>query len=145
MGKILKVSALVLLISVLVLTSIPYVFAQKGKERVLYYNSPMEYYKQTGKRITKFKEAPMLQELVKQGKLPPVEKRLPEEPLVVVPTKEVGKYGGILRGSSLNPQTWNDVEDAMVDGLFRFSNDLKEILPNLAKGYVFSDKFRKCT
>ena len=32
---------------------------------------------------TRFKEAPMLAEQVKTGKLPPVEKRLPENPLVV--------------------------------------------------------------
>jgi hypothetical protein len=30
-----------------------------------------------------FKEAPMLSELVKAGKLPPVEERLPQEPLVL--------------------------------------------------------------
>ncbi len=35
-----------------------------------------------------FKEAPMLAEQVKAGKLPPVEKRLPEEPLVVKPVHE---------------------------------------------------------
>ncbi len=145
MRRFLKELCLVVLVLSVCLASIPLSYAQKTTGRVLQYNTPMEYFKATGKRITKFKEAPMLTELVKQGKLPPVEKRLPEEPLVVVPTKEIGKYGGTLRGSSLNPQTWNDIEDAMVDGLFRFSNDLKEILPNVAKGYLFSDKFKKCT
>src|SRR5262249_26995066 len=33
----------------------------------------------------KFAEAPPLAELVKQGKLPPVDQRLPEEPLVIQP------------------------------------------------------------
>ena len=43
----------------------------------------------------KFKEAPMLADLVKQGKLPPVEQRLPQNPYVV-PHKwlTAGKYGG---------------------------------------------------
>ena len=36
----------------------------------------------------KYKEAPALAELVKQGKLPPVEERLPEEPWVVEPLDE---------------------------------------------------------
>ena len=55
----------------------------------------------------RYKEAPMLSELVKQGKLPPVEERLPEKPFVVgpgilIPKKDlpdwrVGKYGGTLR------------------------------------------------
>ena len=44
-----------------------------------------------------FKEAPMLAELVKAGKLPPVEQRLPAEPLVVKPVHEIGKYGGTWR------------------------------------------------
>ena len=34
-----------------------------------------------------FKEAPQLAELVKQGKLPPVKDRLPQEPMVVKPVK----------------------------------------------------------
>src|SRR2546421_10299548 len=38
-----------------------------------------------------FKEAPELAELVKQGKLPPVEKRLPSEPLVLKPLKQTGR------------------------------------------------------
>src|SRR6266403_631017 len=42
-------------------------------------------------------EAPMLAELVKAGKLPPVKDRLPAEPLVVKPLKEIGKYGGTWR------------------------------------------------
>lgn len=54
----------------------------------------------------RYNEAPMLAELVKAGKLPPVEQRLPEEPLVYrdgeeIPAEdmklEIGKYGGTLR------------------------------------------------
>lgn len=54
----------------------------------------------------KYKESPMLTELVKAGKLPPVEERLPKKPFVVgpgvlIPEKdlkwEVGQYGGNLR------------------------------------------------
>jgi len=43
-----------------------------------------------------FKEAPMLAELVKAGKLPPVDKRLPEpsQLFVVRPLDQIGKYGG---------------------------------------------------
>ncbi|NLK08915.1 MAG: ABC transporter substrate-binding protein [Firmicutes bacterium] len=41
-----------------------------------------------------YNEAPMLAERVKQGELPPVDERLPENPLVITPLKEVGRYGG---------------------------------------------------
>ena len=42
------------------------------------------------------KEAPMLAEMVKAGKLPPLAQRLPEKPFLVQ-AKQVGKYGGTLR------------------------------------------------
>ena len=44
-----------------------------------------------------FTEAPMLAERVRKGELPPVSERLPENPLVVVPVEEIGRYGGTLR------------------------------------------------
>jgi len=52
----------------------------------------------------RYNEAPMLAELVKQGKLPPIEERLPEKPFIVgpgvliskadLPNWRVGTYGG---------------------------------------------------
>jgi len=45
----------------------------------------------------KFQEAPMLAELVKAGKLPPVNQRLPQNPRVIKPVEKVGKYGGTWR------------------------------------------------
>ena len=59
-----------------------------------------------GPAPTAFSEAPMLAELVKAGKLPPVNERLPEEPYVVqqgslvegnLLTTVSGTYGGVLR------------------------------------------------
>ena len=51
----------------------------------------------------KFAEAPMLAELVKAGKLPPVEQRVPAEPLVWQPLNEIGKYGGTWRRAFTGP------------------------------------------
>jgi peptide/nickel transport system substrate-binding protein len=39
-------------------------------------------------------EAPALHELVLEGKLPPLEERIPKEPYVIEPFSEIGKYGG---------------------------------------------------
>src|SRR5688572_13454301 len=50
-----------------------------------------------------FKEAPMLAEQVKAGKLPPVEQRIPQDPLVLKPTHEIGKYGGTWRRGFTGP------------------------------------------
>lgn len=44
-----------------------------------------------------YTEAPMLAEQVQAGELPPVEERLPENPLVLEPLEEIGTYGGTLR------------------------------------------------
>ena len=55
-----------------------------------------EFEQVTGNTITQFGEAPMLAEMVARGELPPVDERLPEEPLVIVRNK-IGKYGGTLR------------------------------------------------
>src|SRR5262245_33346119 len=44
-----------------------------------------------------FKEAPQLAELVKAGKLPPVKERIGEDPLVIKPVHEIGRYGGTIR------------------------------------------------
>src|SRR2546430_12623016 len=50
-----------------------------------------------------FKEAPQLAELVKAGKLPPVQERIGQDPLVVKPLREIGKYGGTWRRGFTGP------------------------------------------
>ena len=44
-----------------------------------------------------FGEAPILAKMVRAGRLPSVEQRLPDNPLVMVPVDEIGRYGGTLR------------------------------------------------
>ena len=51
--------------------------------------------------ITSFGEAPMLAARVAEGTLPPVEERLPDNPLVMEPWEEVGSYGGTLQDHQL--------------------------------------------
>ena len=59
-------------------------------------------------RPAKLSEAPMLAERVKAGKLPPVEQRVPDEPLVIKPVHEIGSYGGTWRRGFTGP---GDVEN----------------------------------
>ena len=87
----------------------------------------------------------MLAELVNAGTLPPVAERLPPEPLVVTPTNTVGTYGGTFFGASMAPETTSDLQLGMVTGLFRFSNDLSEVYPEVATGYEFNEDFTSCT
>ncbi|KKB12399.1 hypothetical protein VE25_07560 [Devosia geojensis] len=94
---------------------------------------------------TQFNEAPMLAERVAAGELPPVAERLPPNPVVVTPTNEIGTYGGRMFGAGRAPETANDLQIGQVAGLFRYSNDLNEIYPELAEGYQFNDDFTECT
>lgn len=41
---------------------------------------------------SRYSESPMLRERVERGELPPVEDRLPDEPLVVTSPEGVGRY-----------------------------------------------------
>src|SRR5258708_22818207 len=55
-----------------------------------------------------FREAPQLTEQVKAGKLPPVAERIGQDPLVIKPLHEIGKYGGTWRRGFTGPADfWN--------------------------------------
>lgn len=46
---------------------------------------------------TTYKEAPMVAEMVKAGKIPAIAQRLPANPRVIKPREDVGVYGGVWR------------------------------------------------
>ena len=81
-----------------------------------------------------YNEAPMLAKLVEQGKLPPVEQRLPDNPLVVTPHERIGKYGGTWRQGMRTIADWGLVnrQSTHHDGLVRWKLDMSGWKPNLA-------------
>jgi peptide/nickel transport system substrate-binding protein len=89
-----------------------------------------------------FKEAPILAQQVKEGKLPELLKRLPD-PLdvqVIKPVHEVGKYGGNLRRAFTGPadnQNGNRYNNS--DRLLAFDYTGEKIVPSLAKDWKVSD------
>lgn len=89
----------------------------------------------------KYKEAPVLAALVKAGKLPPVEKRLPDNPLVV-PADEMGQYGGVWRRGFLGPSDFNGVNRVIYDVLARFGPDGATIEMKLAESVTPSADFK---
>jgi peptide/nickel transport system substrate-binding protein len=91
-----------------------------------------------------YSEAPQLAELVKQGQLPPVEQRLPEEPLVIKPVHEVGKYGGTWRRGFTGPgDYWNGIRTITgPDSLLFWDYTGEKATPNVAKSYEFQDDGR---
>ena len=86
-----------------------------------------------------FKEAPMLADLVKAGKLPPVEQRVPAEPLVLQPTNEIGKYGGNWRMAFTGPADKQNMERHNHDHLVYFDAKVETVVPNVAKGWDIQD------
>jgi peptide/nickel transport system substrate-binding protein len=87
----------------------------------------------------KYKEAPELADQVKAGKLPPVDQRLPENPLVTKPVESVGKYGGTLHTASWWPEVGNVQLYFAVDAPIKWMADLSGYEPALAEKYEWSE------
>jgi len=98
-----------------------------------------EYEKATGNKIKKFNEAPMLRVKVAAGELPPVEERLPEEPMVVEPVEEIGQYGGTLHQATSSPTSSLINRRTGYEPLVRWARDGRTVIPNIAKNWEISD------
>ena len=83
--------------------------------------------------VSKYKEAPMLAELVKAGKLPPVDERLPEEPLVLAPVEKIGTYGGSwnFMSPSTNFNGGGAIGMVMCENFMRWERDTSGHRPNV--------------
>jgi peptide/nickel transport system substrate-binding protein len=83
----------------------------------------------------------MLSQLVAQGLLPPVDERLPEEPLVIEPVEEIGQYGGTL--NTFATQADHPGDGAYAGGgfetLLKLSRDLSTIIPNIVAAWEYND------
>jgi peptide/nickel transport system substrate-binding protein len=86
-----------------------------------------------------FREAPPLAELVKAGKLPPVQQRIGQDPLVIKPLREIGKYGGTWRRGFTGPfDTSNGHRVAQNDKLLYYDYTGTKLVPNIARGWEVS-------
>jgi peptide/nickel transport system substrate-binding protein len=87
-----------------------------------------------------FKEAPQLAELVKAGKLPSVKERIGEDPLVIKPVHEIGRYGGTIRRGFTGPGDWSaGVRFCGNDSLVHWDMTGTKPTPLAAKSWQFSD------
>lgn len=91
-------------------------------------------------------EAPMLAELVREGKLPPVAERVGSEPVVMEGVDGIGRYGG----------SWNRLANAHFDlttiywrmsssNLVRWSPQGYPLVPHVAKSWEVSPDYRVYT
>jgi peptide/nickel transport system substrate-binding protein len=84
------------------------------------------------------REAPMLAARVASGELPPLEERLPVEPLVVEPFAELGTYGGTLRKVMRGASFWAFGKFASIETLVDWTFDYAGFQPNVAKDWEIS-------
>ena len=110
----------------------------------------------TSEPTSGYSEAPMLAEMVKAGKLPPLEERLPEVPFVVskgvlisendLPDWTPGKYGGTLRmGHSVanwNPDVFVMLDEAMLQGQ---GISMEGIVGNVVESYEVTNNNQEFT
>jgi peptide/nickel transport system substrate-binding protein len=87
---------------------------------------------------TKYKQAPMLDELVANGTLPDVDARVSANPAVTVPVEKVGQYGGTLHLTSSDP-AYGDIKMYLTDPPIKWKADLTGYEPGLAAGYEWSE------
>ena len=84
-----------------------------------------------------YSESPMLAAMVASGDLPPVDERLPAEPLVQDVVDRIGTYGGTFRGFQLgDADKWVLYKTGLYGGLISRSYlDLGTITPNGLEGW----------
>jgi peptide/nickel transport system substrate-binding protein len=93
----------------------------------------------------KFKEAPMLVDLVTAGKLPVVDQRLPEAPLVVKPLEGIGKYGGEWHTGTIERNGNDLIRNIGYEQLMRYTPNYDAVIPNVAESVKASDDGKEYT
>lgn len=85
-------------------------------------------------------EAPMWAEMVAAGELPPLEERLPAEPLVVEPIESIGQYGGTWRRAFRGIADFHAFGRMVYDPMLRWPRDPNDpVQPGLAKEWSFNE------
>ena len=75
-----------------------------------------------------------------------VVERLPAEPLVIAPNMEIGKYGGIMDVlSNATEAGTSDVLSLRHVNMVRYSDNISQLVPGIAKGWEWSDDYRQLT
>ena len=86
--------------------------------------------------LTRFAQSPYLDD----RDLPPVEERLPDDPVVIQPYKSIGKYGGTARITLWDTWQFFNWEHALT-----LSANMRDVLPNLAESWELSEDGRTTT
>lgn len=93
---------------------------------------------------TTFNEAPMLADLVSQGKLPAVAERLPKNPVVLDGIDGVGNYGGTIRRGYSGVSDYFGPNKVQQVSLVWYNQDLS-VRPDLAESWEISEDAKTWT
>jgi peptide/nickel transport system substrate-binding protein len=117
-----------------------------GEEPVLGEIEGGEVVTDQAKLPTSFQESPEFAKLVAAGKLPNVAERIGQDPLIIKPVHEIGKYGGQIR------RGFSGVSDPIAAGLCAGPDTLlywdhrhENVVPNIARAFEMSPDFREVT
>ena len=86
-----------------------------------------------------YHEAPALADMVASGNLPPVDQRLPPEPLVIEPVEEVGQYGGTWRLVDNDDTNGWTRQTMLVEPFLKWNRDANGMRPNLVESWEWND------
>ncbi len=102
-----------------------------------------------------YSQAPMFDELVESGALPPLEERLPDSPKVADDRSaeyleggefEIGSYGGTIRSGSMTPNYNGDVFIMLTENLLTMVDTYSGVVtPNLVEAYEVNDDYTEFT
>lgn len=126
-----KVRKLFGLIMVGIFIMLPFIIHGSG-------GKPEEPAKAEVKAEVDIHQAPMLAEFVEAGVLEPLAERLPEDPLVVEVTEEIGQYGGTLELFLTTTRPGWEMAYMGNEVLFRMSTE-STLIPNIAKSFEIVD------
>lgn len=131
----------ILVLLIISIAGLP-LFAGGGKEK----ESAAETERTVTTGTGKYSEAPMLAKLVERGELPPVEERLPENPLTVKPYDGIGVYGGELLGDLYQqPSDGSVAEMNFVSLTYLDPDDMLTITPGLVEDWEYSNGYKTLT
>jgi peptide/nickel transport system substrate-binding protein len=111
------------------------------------YQLELAEFEQKGNCTLRFSENPSIVDLNGRIRgnplqLPPVDQRLPQEPLVYMPYDQIGLYGGTLTGLSKGTESGtSDLLSIRHVNFVRYSDDLQTVVPNVAKSWKWNDDY----
>ena len=92
-----------------------------------------------------YQEAPALAAMVQEGTLPPVQERIPTEPMVIQTVEEVGQYGGRWTFGIPTQSQLGVYSYATYDFAARWNRPADQIIPNVIRDWEFSEDGRTIT